>query len=1067
MSGPSKLLVMLLLACGSLHAQMLPDIEQFEVENVRLILLNSSGERQGVLSGKVARRGRDGRVTVSGASLKVERGADSITLDAAEFIYQPKASRFECPGGLTVDLPDEGRLVVPKGSGEITFTNGMHLTMNVEGEATLRDGPEGASLVEASVVNPEIQVKTRIQTVETEDESSEQLQLDSFTVRGARGGSMLLRLAHLPSLAEDQDPSQAVVTVSCFGNIELVINESERRATLSMLRRARMALDEDARSFEVTSGRLDIAGDYARESADNENGPARLSGLALDASQNVSIRGGEFTGTGGVLRYREFSAHREARIENDPSLQLNQGVSEDGRIELIDMRAREYIDVLIPVESVSAESASLDSTDQRPGSISTELSEGARVKQFIDRQLQWQITGRFIRLHSFRDTSSPADKRYDHTFDGFSEGYSPLLKLYGPVPLPLPADTPDASTEQSPELLRASVYGARAEGEFVAGRASVDVYGPNVLGVMYSDAPLSDLLKVALGLKERALDGEGNPVPPPRRDGRLVIRADDVLHVDLSTTGQADAQLDARGNVQLDHEPLPRDDSNLVTLTGDRVMLRVQGGAIRSAKVIGDDALATIGHDILLCREVAVDEIRQALKTSLKGPGRVIVRDPESVAYFTNELDRLPRRPGAAEVPAPDAAWLEFGAVVTAVISDNSRTLEVDSPRYILVRGEFESPRAGRTAINDVPELTEPEVLQLYEAQALRAYAVSTRQTDSSPRVNFLSLEGSAYVNSRLDGITARARDAIELSGSEIRRVQDAPLAIILRGNADIMIDDAGVFFGEYVQTGVFAYDKSWRLLASDRLEITLRPLEVPGDEEGLLASAREAIGNALSESRSAYQQLTFARQAVQMLEDLVRGRLRPADSSTYQPWEALDKIRQSLQNLQRAWLLEASMNSHAKVEQHIASRSLRRARAVLSGLIDVVGFGRVECGFVSSKPGVPPLDIQLHDALFTFDGLGQIVNVNASGPIVVSRQAYTIRGKTLSRAPDGTLTLDGASIELPRDTGVEVSGVESVALRQREDKVGNLNQDVERTMVTRVSGRGLKVKVTLADGQE
>ena len=1069
MSGRNSLILALLLACGALHGQMLPDIEQFEVENVRLILLNGRGERQGVLSGELARKGRDGRVTVDGASLKIERGDESIVLASDQFIYTPDTSEFECPEGLSVTLPNDGLVVVPKGSGEIGFVDGFNLTMKVDGEATLRDGPEDASLVSASVVNPDIVVKAYIEEVEVRGKNEDRLRIESFTISGVRGGKMRLRFAHLPSMADKQEPTQAIVDVSCFGKIDLTLNEQEGMATLSMLRRARMALDDEERKFEVTSNQLKLTGAYERaeeEGEDKEDAPnAQLSALAIDASQNVSITGNEFTGTGGALRYREFVAHREARLEQDPTLRLNQGVAEDGRAESIDMRAREYIYIVIPVEADQQVGEAINPGDERPGTISTELSKGARVKRFLDRDLEWQITGRFIRLFSFRDTSTDAEDRYNHSFDGYAEGYSPLLRLYGPLPLPLPDDAvPD---DETPELNRASVYGARAEGSFISGAAHVDVYGPEVLGVLYSDAPLSDLLKIALGLKEPERDKQGRVIPPSPRDGRLVVRADDQLSLELTSTGSADAALSARGNVQLDHEPLPRDDSNLVTLNGDLVDLRLQQGAIRYAQVTGPQALATIGYDLLQCRRVEVTERFQTLRTALEGPGRIIMRDPATVAYFTRELDRLPKRPDAPEIPTPDAAWLNFGFGFVADVSDTSRVIEADSPLFMLVSGEFESPRAGRTAVNDLPELDEPEVIQLYEASGRRVYAASARDSDNAPGVNVLSLEGNAFVKSRLDGITARAAEAIELSGSERQEADDAPFSLVLRKNAEIEIEDAGVFFGEYVQSGVFAYDKTWRLQSDDRLEVTLRPLETPGDTAGSIAEVRDALSNALAENASSKARLDSMELAADILSSIINARAKPTEPAKNRPWDAYDKLQNALEHMRFAYLLDLGQLVHADYETSIALRSARRARSLLTGLIDVVGTGVLRGGFRSTQATVPPLDITMRNALFTFDGLGQVADVDAEGPITVSRAAYTIRGDSLKRAPDGTLTLDGASINLPPDTGVEVSGVRSVALRQREDKVNTSNQDVRRTMVTRVSGRDLRVKVTLAGDEQ
>ncbi|MBZ0136600.1 MAG: hypothetical protein K8I27_09530 [Planctomycetes bacterium] len=1060
MASSLLLLLVCILVCASAEAQYLPDIQQFEVENVRLILLNGSGERQGVLSGEIARKGRDGRITVSKAVLKVERGEQSIVVNSPEFIYQPDTSKFDCPQGLTVDLPNGGHLVVPKGGGEVKFTDGMQLNMKVDGEVTLRDGPENASLVTATVMNPDLEVKARIETVVENGKRGDQLRLDSFSVSGTRGGSMKLRLAHLPSLADAQNPSQAVVDVSCFGNVSLHISEEKHVARLSMLRRARMAFKDDERGFEVTSNQLDITGDYTRvPEEDGDEGPARLGGLAIDASQNVSITGNEFTGTGGALRYREFSAHREARLERDAGLQLNQGLSPDGRAAIIDMRARDYIDVLIPT-GAAADSGTFDPREQRPAAISTELSEGARVMRSLDRDLEWQITGRLVRLFSFRDTTTGVDDRYSHVFDGYAEGYSPLLRLYGPLAVPSP------ESAEPHELHRAAVYGARAEGAMISGVATVDVYGPEVMGVMYSNAPLSDMLKVALGMKEPDRDAGGRVIRPAPRDGRLVVRTAESLHLEMATGQSGDVSLAGRGSVQLDHEPLPRDDGNLVTLTGEVIDLSLRAGGIRYARVGGGDALATIGYDLLMCANMEVNELHVGLRTTLAGPGRMIMRDATTVAYFTRELDRLPRRPGAPKSPVPDAAWLDFGASLVADISDNRRALEADVPLFKLVSGEFEHPRAGRSAVADLDELADPEVVLLYEAVGDRVYAVSARSQPDLPGVNLLSLEGNARVDSRLDGIGARARDAIELSGSE-RQSEDAPFSLVLRGDAEITIDDAGVFFGEYVQTGVFSYDKTWRLKSGERLEITLRPLETPGDAAGVVADVRKALSAALAQDVATGDVLALIDGAAQSLGLMIVATPRPPEPAADRPWEAYDKLRGALDHMRTARLLERAGLAHAAVERHVALRGVRRARALLSGLIDVAGSGTVHCGFRSGRTGVPPLDIVMGDALFTFDGLGQIVDVTAGGPIMLSRASYSIHGDSLRRAADGTLTLDRASVTLPDDTGVRVSGVESVALRRLEDKVGAGPDDRQPSMGTRVTGRDLRITVKLATGKQ
>src|SRR5690606_36286065 len=99
--------------------------------------------------------------------------------------------------------------------------------------------------------------------------------------------------------------------------------------------------------------------------------------------------------------------------------------------------------------------------------------------------------------------------------------------------------------------------------------------------------------------------------------------------------------------------------------------------------------------------------------------------------------------------------------------------LEVEGPEFRLLFGEFENPRAGRSALADLAELDGPDVVPLYAASGRYAWSASVRASAHSPAVNLLRLEGDARVDSRLDGITARAAEAIEMSGSEDQRAED------------------------------------------------------------------------------------------------------------------------------------------------------------------------------------------------------------------------------------------------------------------------------------------------------
>ncbi|MCC7508956.1 MAG: hypothetical protein IT464_06245 [Planctomycetes bacterium] len=1063
------LLAALLASLSQLSAQSLPDINRLEVENARLVLLDQSGRRQGMLEGKYARKRADGRVEIEQAKLTIARQDGSFELVAPLFSYAPTSNAFDCSEGMQAKLPDGGELQMPAGSGTIEFKQGINLTMTGRGNAKLRTGD---SMVSADMQDPTVELDFS----QAGEGDKRVLEFRQLRIAGLRGARMNIKLDNLPNL-DGTRSKQAEVLLSCFGDASLLIapvpgskkdQPLTHRATVSLLRRASMTLQSEQEegaqaTFRITSGTIELRGNVLRnkrqgdseaDQADKDKKDSTTLGdIELDAVQNVRMVGQAFVGSGSVLHYRERAGATELRLEGEPELTLQRGLDDAGQPLSLYMRASGFINVDVPTPEGTT----------TPTQADVELFDGARVQRLSAGKADWLVQGRQVRLFSWQDSPDS----YSHSFDVVAEGYSPLLRVYAP----LAADANDRY-----RVNRATLYGIRAEGTMVGDRSDVRVYGPDILAVVSADFPLADVIGAALGLRPRPR----RETMIPARDGRLTIRAAVTLELGLTgASGGGDLRVAGRGDVTLDHETLPRDDSALLTLTGEFIALDVQNNQLRAAALVardGADALATLGYDLLITRSLAVHDERGALVTDVTGPGRLVARDPASVKYFRDAFNRLPRRSNAKRnLPEPDAAWLDFGGDCRGVSSATERTLEIGQPAARLVNGEFEKPRAGRAAVNDLAELTQPEVTQLYFVTGQRAFLRSFKVGDAedvgdaegaSSTVNLLRLEGDAVVRSRLDGVRATASVAIELSGAEQQRAEQSPLAVVLLGVSELRVDDAGEFFGEYVKSGVFAYDSVWTLNANDRLEVTLRPVDTafPGMTEGF-ASVLLPLGDALSAKLPPDARLSAAETARvalrRLLGDMTHGD-QPA-AEVEQPVRALNELEVACPALADVARMYLNGDTRWRTALPAAEGPLRRADRLLGSLIDVAGRGGVSGRFESSRGDTPSLNLAMQDVLITFNGLGEVIGVDATGPIVVSRDAYTLRGSSLSRRADGALVLDGAQISLPPDTGVQVDGVDSISLVQREKlSLHTSPGQYDRTMVTRVTGRNLKVRITL-----
>lgn len=1014
--------LLLTVCCTVMAAQNLPDINRLEVENLRLVLLDAQGLRQGVLEGKYARKRPDGRVQVEDAKLSITRRDGSFIMTCSEFTYTPASREFTAATEMNAVLPDGGELVLPPGSGKFSFAPDITLAMVCKGEAALRTGD---GLVKAAMQDPTIVLEIEQQGDKPDDR---RLRFQRIEIKGTRGARMDVRIEHLPSL-ETVETGPATVNLSCFGDAALEIapapGQTVNRARLSLLRRASLVLkpegaQEPPQTFEVTSGYIELRGNV-QPLRDGGQRSTALAALEMDASQNVRITAPGVSGHGSVLRFRELDGANELRLSGEPDLTLHRGQNSSGVPVALNMRASGFIDLNAPAVE--------------PRQIEVEVSNRARVQQLSNGRADWLVVGRQVRLFSWQDSEGS----YSHSFDAVAEGYSPLLRVYeGAVPR--------QGTDY--QLVRATIYGARAEGTMVGESTEVRVSGPDVMAVLASDFPLADVMRTALALRPRR--AESLPAP---RDGRLTLRAATTL--DLGITGQ-DLRIAGQGSVTLDHEVLPRDDTGLVTLTGDFVSLEIRQGDLAAADLIalpGASAVATMGYDLLLTPRFEMRENGGVRLTTIGGPGRLIARDRESVAYFRQALGRLPRRaPAGRELPQPDAGWLDFAGDCHAETSGGQRLLEIAGPAAHLVYGEFELPRAGRTAVNDLAELEQPDVMVLHFISGRRAVlrSIEVEEAGAAGRVNVLRLEGDAIVRSRIDGVQAYAQDAIELAGAEEQLHEQRPFTGVLLGHSELRIDSAVEFFGDYVRSGAFAYDGAWILRAGDRLEVTLRPID-SADRTGL-GDTRRALIVAKDENQRAHTRYAAACAALAHLQSALRQDDHPA-VELEQPRRAMAELELACRLLAPDALQVASGDAN-----RVAWSALQRAEALLRPLVDVAGRGAVLGTFQATSADTPDLNLSMRNVLVTFNGLGEIVGVDCDGPIDVSRDAYRVSGESLVRRADGALVLRGARVVLPPDSGLGLEGIGQVSLLQRDtDPAG-----MQRTMVTRVTGHAMKLKVGL-----
>ncbi|MCC6464212.1 MAG: hypothetical protein IT463_02600, partial [Planctomycetes bacterium] len=844
-----------------------------------------------------------------------------------------------------------------------------------------------------------------------------------------------VRLSSVPS-AEPGEAGPGVVRMNCFGDVRLELTENGDRASLLLQRRAHMTMDRAGQPLDLTCDQLALRGRVLRN-----NGGVMLGEQELDADGNVALSARNLKGYGGQLAFRQQEKAHEITLRDGASLELDQ--SSKSRPATLRLLADQSIRAKAPVMPAG----------QGVQEVDVEVLGSARVWREAHGAEEWRVVGRRVAVRSVRD--APRAEDFSHAFEVEAEGYSPLLQV--------------TAAAAPASLQGAAVHGRSASGTFAGGRLKARALGPGLLAVVDSTYALAPRLREALSPRRERSDGDAKIATGT---SRLALRASRTLDIDVLAESQHprpetahELALAADGDVSAEHEPVPRNDTELVVVSGESLALALRqqpAAGMHELRLLDirpgvEGARLTVGYDLLAARGVHIEGAQRNYQGSIEGPGRLTARDKQTLDGLRQAVRRLPRpRDQAGEQPAPDAAWLTFSTGMKLDSDDDRHAIDARDCVLRMVRGDFETPRAGLAGFEDLPELEEAEVARLYEAAGGSLQLVSTgHAAGPGAVVHVLRLAGSARLRSVADGFSAAARDAVEVSGADRQRNPDAPLSVVLLGEAEVELAEAGPYFGNAVRGGTFGYDGRWKLTARERLEFTVTPL--PEDTPGAVTKARGLADNAQKADMPAWAAAVHATRGA----EACRAVTRPVDEVR----QAAQELAAAAHHLRVAAALGAVGDSMAGHWRERGQQAARRAGALLGGRMEVVARGGVKARLQALKDAVPAIEFSAQSLSVVFNGLGAVVDAAAAGPVEVARAGYSLRGSVIRRAADGTLTLDGAGITLPADTGVEVTGVKQISLKQTEASPEAGTGLPGRTMVTRVTGKKLGVRVRVTHG--
>ncbi|MCC6575493.1 MAG: hypothetical protein IT462_17075 [Planctomycetes bacterium] len=999
MSGPSRnfavLFIALALSAGGLAAQLLPEIGEVEIQGANLTLLDARGEKRGTLKGKRASRTREGKVEITDAELKLNEGDSVLTLTFAKATYKPGSREIDLPSGLKGVLPDGGALEFAKGSMILDDERPMAIDAVTEGATKLRLGAEFDSDFE-----------TELQSAKVALAFDKSKRVERAAISGERGAKFNLRLSRVPDWVSGAG-APGRLAAECGGAMRFDYSQTDSKFELSLDRRCTVTL-QARETGELTADSIHLGGAVVDKAA---------TVTSMRATGNVEIAYPQLRATAAQADYAETPA-RMLKLSDDARV----AITREGNA--IECRAADWLQLQTVMTGDVATQA-------------IELHGNARIQgmQIVGGLArEWVIEGRHCRI------AGKTTGAQDFDFSGEGQNFAPLLTLSMPP-------------------RRVVLRGASATGSVEGGQLHADVMGPGITALCEGIPPLVPALRTSLALRDTATPATAAPV-------LLVLEARDKLAIDTALSGGENVRLDARGEVVIDQAP--RDLNGRLSAAAEQCVLAVRAGVLDELTLTtqtGAMARLCIGSDLLQCAKVTLAAKGKDYAADMVGPGRLVFRDAASLRYVREALAELP---ASQSTLPPDAGWLNFSTEANLRTVVDERVVVARDAVLKLVHGGFVAPRTGLDAFKDLPELDAEDVQVIYEARGAAMYATILMRPHGHSGSTSVRLEGPAVVRSTVDGLFAGASDGISIQRVHREDRGSEPFEVLLTRDAVIELERAGRFLSG---GGLFPFNGPWKTRAQKliRLRFTPAPTSLDVVNAGIAAALKTTANEAALETDIAALRTDFSRalaamtadqrNAFALLENSARNELANAAAysraasvlrkrkddrgATQGRALALAALRAAQGSLGPQVDLEAEGNVVARFEQ--ARKALAEAARK-----DITDLFRGENSAPAPRASPRSLDMRLERVEMSLDGVGNVKNLVATGPIVMSSTSYRLEGERFSRGVSGELVLHKATIILPPEAGIAIKGLQRLEIRP------------EAQPRMRAVGKKLKLEVTV-----